>query len=432
VEWFTVGVFAAGAFFAMQLITILNRCHRFRGFVYESAKFSPAERTTIEVHVRPRVGTAAICSGCHQPAAGYDHLPERRFEFIPLWGFLVFFLYRMRRVNCEACGVVVEEVPWASGKHQLTKVYMQFLAHWARKLSWKETAEAFRTSWEKVCHSVEYIVSWGLEHRTLGPIRAIGVDEIQYAKGHKYLTLVYQIDAKLTRLLWVGKERTVATFEEFFAMIGQQLAGQIEFVCSDMWKPYLRVIREKCSQALHILDRFHIVAKMNEALDDVRAGEARKMAREGHEPLLKKTRWCVLKRKENLTSQQRFRLRDLLRYNLQTVRAYLLKEDFQQFWEYNSPTWAGKFLDEWCRQTMRSRIEPMKKIAKTLRAHRDLILNYFKAKKEFSSGVVEGLNNKAKVTMRRSYGFRTFRITELALYHTLGKLPEPELTHEFY
>jgi transposase len=416
----------------MQLITILNRCHRFRGFVYEGAKFSPLEERSIEVRVRPRAGSAAICSGCHRPAPGYDHLSERRFEFIPFWGFLVFLLYRMRRVNCKRCGIVVEELPWASGKHQLTKVYMQFLAHWARKLSWKETASSFRTSWEQVCHAVEYVVSWGLEHRTLAHIRAIGVDEIQYAKGHKYLTLVYQIDADFSRLLWVGKERTVEAFEGFFAMIGEDLTAKIEFVCSDMWKPYLRVIREKCSQALHILDRFHIVAKMNEALDDVRAAESRRMAQEGHEPLLKKSRWCVLKRKENLTPPQKFRLRDLLRYNLQTVRAYLLKENFQQFWEYNSPTWAGMFLDFWCHQTMRSRIEPMKKIARMLRAHRELLLNYFRAKKKFSSGIVEGFNNKAKVTMRKSYGFRTFRITELALYHALGKLPEPELTHEFY
>ena len=137
-------------------------------------------------------------------------------------------------------------------------------------------------------------------------------------------------------------------------------------------------------------------------------------------------------RKHNLTTTQRFRLRDLLHYNLKTVRAYLLKEDFHQFWEYNSPVWAGKFLDEWCRQTMRSRITPMKKIAKMLRSHRGLILNYFKARKLFSSGIVEGLNTKAKLTMRKSYGFRTYRVTELALYHSLGKLPEPELAHRFY
>ena len=422
--------FAVNAAFAMLLITILNQCHRFPGFVYQGAKFTTDHRT-IEVRVRPRHGSAAVCSGCHQPSPGYDHLDERRFEFIPLWGFLVFFLYRMRRVNCRHCGVVVEQVPWGSGKHHLTKVYMQFLAHWARKLSWKEVAESFQTSWEKVCDSVEHVVEWGLQHRTLGPIFAIGVDEIQYAKGHKYLTLVYQID-DLTRLLWVGKERTVETFQGFFSRIGPELSSQIEFVCSDMWKPYLRVIREQCSQALHILDRFHIVAKMNQALDEVRASEARHMAAAGHEPLLKKTRWCLLKRKQNLTGEQRFRLRDLLRFTLQTVRAYLLKEDFQQFWEYESATWAGKFLSEWCHQAMCSRIEPMKKIARMLRAHRDLILNYFKAQKLFSSGIIEGLNNKAKVTMRKSYGFRTFRITELALYHALGKLPEPQLTHRFY
>jgi transposase len=199
-----------------------------------------------------------------------------------------------------------------------------------------------------------------------------------------------------------------------------------------MWQPYLRVIAERCSQAIQILDRLHIVAKMNAALNDVRAAAARRLARDGYEPVLKKTRWCVLKRKASLTKHQCFHLRDLLRYNLQAVRAYLLKEDFQQLWEYESASWAGKFLDEWWRQVMRSRIEPMKKIARTLRSHRVLILNYFHAKKQFSSGIVEGLNNKAKLTMRKSYGFRTSHVTEIALYHALGKLPEPDVAHRFF
>jgi transposase len=307
-----------------------------------------------------------------------------------------------------------------------------FLARWARRLSWKETAEVFRTSWDKVFDAVEHVVTFGLENRVFGRIDAIGVDEIQYAKGHKYLTLVYQIDLGVTRLLWVGKERTIESFRGFFAVIGDELASKIVFVCSDMWEPYLKVIREKCSEALHILDRFHIVAKMNKALDEVRAGESRRMASEGRAPLLKKSRWLLLKREENLKAEQRFRLRDLLRYNLKTVRAYLLKEAFQQLWDYNSPVWAGKFLDEWCRQVMRSQIEPMKKIARSMRQHRHLILNYFRAQKLLSSGVVEGLNNKAKVTMRKSYGFRTFRCLELALYHSLGKLPEPKSTHDFF
>ena len=147
---------------------------------------------------------------------------------------------------------------------------------------------------------------------------------------------------------------------------------------------------------------------------------------------MRKARWLLLKRRENLRDEQYFRLRDLLRYNLKTVRAYLLKQTFQQLWDYNSPAWADKFLDEWCRQTMRSRIEPLKKIARSLRQHRPLILNYFRAHKTLSSGVVEGLNNKAKVTMRKSYGFRTYRVLVLARYHSLGKLPEPELAHDFF
>ena len=282
----------------MRLISVLNQCYHFPGFVYVAARLNQLTKT-IEVDVRERVGSKGKCSICHTPAPTYDHLTVRRFEFVPFWGFVVFLLYRMRRVSCPQCGVKVEAVPWGCGKHQMTTAYVLFLAHWAKKLSWKETALSFRTSWDKVCQAVEVVVAWGLEHRTLGPIQAIGVDEVAYGKGHKYLTLVYQIDAHCTRLLWVGKERTVKTFEEFFDMIGDDLSGKLEFVCSDMWKPYLRVIRERCSNALNILDRFHIVAKMNDALNDVRSAEARRLVADGYEPVLSKTRWCVLKRKEN-------------------------------------------------------------------------------------------------------------------------------------
>jgi transposase len=415
----------------MMFARLLNACHHFPGFVYARVRLIAATNT-IEVDVRPRRGSKAHCSCCGKTAPGYDVLPTRRFEFIPIWGYAVMLLYAMRRVQCSDCGVKVESVPWATGKHTLTKAYMLYLAHWARKLSWKETALSFGTTWDKVCQAVEYVVQWGLEHRDLGSLRAIGVDEIAFGRGHKYLTLVYQIEADCVRLLWVGAERTTQSFEKFFTHIGQELAAKIEFVCSDMWQPYLQLIAKHCTQALNILDRFHVVAKLNLALDDVRASEARRMVREGYEPVLKKKRWCLLKRPENLTDSQRMSLRELLGYNLKSVRAYLLKEEFQLFWEYDSPAWAAKFLDAWCTRAMRSRIEPLKKFARTMRAHRELLLNYFRAKEQFSSGVIEGLNNKAKVTMRKAYGYRSFRIAELSLYHVLGKLPEPKLAHKFF
>ena len=154
----------------MLLIRVLNACHHFPCFVYERARLRQ-ELNTIEVQVRPRRGSKARCSSCQRPAPGYDRLPERRFEFIPLWGFTVVLLYAMRRVECRHCGVKVEQVPWARGKHTLTDAYMLFLAHWARKLSWKETARSFHTSWDKVYQAVEYVVQWGLEHRELGCLR---------------------------------------------------------------------------------------------------------------------------------------------------------------------------------------------------------------------------------------------------------------------
>lgn len=184
----------------MLLTRLLNACHHFPGFVYTDARLCE-EAKSIEIDVRPRLGSKPRCFGCGQSAPCYDHRDCRRFEFIPIWGFAVFLLYRMRRVDCQRCGVTVEEVPWGMGKHTLCKAYMLYLAHWARKLSWKETAQSFHTSWEKVVQSVEYVVQWGLAHRELGTIRAIGVDKIQYGKGHRYLTLVYQIEAGCVRLL---------------------------------------------------------------------------------------------------------------------------------------------------------------------------------------------------------------------------------------
>ena len=148
----------------MQLKTILNRCHKFKSFVYDQARFVGK---AIEVTVLPRANAKAICSHCEEPASVYDHLAERRFEFIPIRGYRVFFLYRMRRVDCRECGVKVERVPWARGKRELTDTYQQFLAHWAEKLSWQEVARSFRTSWEKVFQAVEFVVQWGLEHRDL-------------------------------------------------------------------------------------------------------------------------------------------------------------------------------------------------------------------------------------------------------------------------
>lgn len=416
----------------MQLQTILNRVEGFKSFVYGKVTWDEqADRPTLGVEMKARANGRPICSGCDRVRPGYDRLPERTWEFVPLWQITVLFVYALRRVECPKCGVVAERVPWGDGKCQQTKTYRWFLARWAKRLSWKEVAEVFHTKWDTVFRAVQFAVSWGIVHRQVTDVVAIGVDEIQWKRGHHYLTLVYQVDARVRRLLWIGRARTEATLESFFDLLGADIVPTLQYVCSDMWQPYLNVIRKRAGEAVHVLDRYHIMSNMNKAINEIRSGEARQMKADGYEQILKHSRWCLLKRPENLTDKQTVKLKELLKYNLRSVRAYLLKEDFQRFWEYRSPAWAQKFLREWCQRAMRSRLEPMKKVARSLREHEGLLLNWFRAQGEMSSGVVEGLNNKAKLTMRKAYGFRTADGIEVALYHQLGHLPEPEFTHEF-
>ncbi len=417
----------------MHIKTILNRVHKIKGYVYGSMKLNELkDETILEIEIKPRQGNRPICSGCGKKRSGYDRLDARRFEFIPLWGITVHLIYEMRRVACSGCGVKVEKTPWANGKHGLSNTYQWFLADWAKRMSWSQVAKAFNTSWYNVFHSVEQAVEWGRQHMCLEGITAIGIDEMQWGSGHRYVTVVYQINENCKRLLWIGEKRKIKTLLKFFRWFGEERSKKLEFVCSDMWKAYLKVIRKKANSALNVLDRFHIMAHMNKAIDQVRAGESRELKAKGLEPVLTGSRWWFLKRPVNLTVKQVDKLANVVRYNLRTVRSYLLKEEFQFFWEYKSAWWAGRFMDQWCTKTMRSRIEPMKKVAKMLRNHRGLILNWFRAKKEFSSGVVEGLNNKAKVTTKMAYGFRTYKVLEIALYHTLGDLPEPKFTHRFF
>ena len=145
---------------------------------------------------------------------------------MPLWGIPTFFFYSPRRVHCSLHGVVVEHIPWSDGKRPVTCAMMAFLARWARRMSWKETARVFLTSWESVFRSVEWYVEWGLQHRQLNGIESIGVDEIHWGHGLRadnFLTVIYQIDANCRRLLWVGKRRSQATLRQGLKTLGPEV-----------------------------------------------------------------------------------------------------------------------------------------------------------------------------------------------------------------
>ncbi|MBC8553145.1 MAG: ISL3 family transposase [Candidatus Brocadiales bacterium] len=413
----------------MLIKTLLNKCYPVKGFIYGKVSL---HETKITVKVKERKRSQGVCCRCKKTAPTYDHLKERYFRFIPLWGYIVLLTCKPRRVSCPKHGVTVEHIPWAKGKSPICEPFRMFLSHWAKYLSWQEVARQFRVSWKNVFESVEHVVEYGLKSRNMDNINTIGIDEIQYLRGHKYLTLVFQIDSGCKRLLFIGQNRSAKTLLRFFINFGKERSEQLKAICSDLWKPYLKVVKRKAPEAIHILDRFHVMKYLNDAVDQTRRAETAQLKQDGYEPILEKSRWCLLKNKRNQKTSQLARLRELVQYNLKTVRCYLLKEAFQHFWTYKTRWGAERFLKTWTTRAMRSRLPEMKKVAKRLRRHQVLLLNYFSVKERLSNGIVEGFNLKAKLTMRKSFGFRTFKSIEVALYHTLGKLPEPPVAHRFY
>jgi len=384
------------------------------------------EHGEMVVYLLPDRRYKVVCSSCGRQGPGYDTLKERRWKHVPLWGIPVTLVYSPRRVECSTCGVRVEAMPWTQGKSPLSLPLSVVLATWSKLVAWKVVGQLFGFHWNTVRKAVKNVVDYGLVNRDLGNLIYIGIDEISRKRGHVYHTQVYDLTEK--RLLWSGEDRTAETLEAFFEYLGQDRCERIEAVCCDMWAPYIDAVKKRLPNALLVFDKFHIVRHLLDAVDKVRKEEAQKLKSEDPE-LLKKSRYIWLKNPWNLTDNQKVRLSDLEKLNLKINRAYLLKEAFRKFWDYSYKAWAKKYLNRWFWWATHSRLKPMRDFAWMIRRHQDDVLNYFKV--PLDNGAVEGLNNKAKAISHRAYGYRTAETFKLALYHGMGKLPEPQLTHKF-
>ena len=408
----------------MLVKTILRRTLGIKNHVVTRVEWT---HEGIRVHLDVRRRRRLPCVSCGTLGRLRDRLKERRWKHVPLWGIPVTLVYASARVRCPNCGKVrVENIPWSCGKCPVSIGLIGLLSAWAKLLAWNVVAKLFGVHWNTVAGAVRQAVAYGLEHRDLGGVLCIGIDELSRRKGHVYVTNVYDLQGK--RLIWSGEGRSRETLEAFFAEHGKALAGQVKGVCCDMWQPYIDVIQEHLPDATLVFDRFHITQHLLRAVDEVRRREARELKKTNPE-LLKRTRYLWLKNVENLTDRDRTRLGHLERLNLRSSRARLLKDMFREFWDYQRRGWAQRFLKKWFWWATHSRLEPMRDFAWMLRRHEEGILGYFDLR--IDNGLVEGMNNKAKVVSHRCYGFRTAKTYITALYHCLGNLPEPQLVHRF-
>ena len=368
----------------------------------------------------PRRKGRLVCGRCGRRAKWvHETRGARSWRHVPLWGKPVRLVYRPRRVVCGHCGVRTEALPWAMAKGKLSRGLVAFLASWAKVLSVAETARRFGVSWNTVHRAIQEAVKYGLLHRPRTPVRLVGVDEVSRRKGHVYLTVVYDLEAGV--VIWVGEGREESTLEQFFEEWGPERTAGIEAVCCDMWQPYINVIEERVPEATIVFDRFHVIKHLNAALDEVRREEYRALP-PAERQALKRTRYLLLKNPWNLTPSERRRFGRLMKTNHQVVRAYVLKEAFQQFWDYLYPGHAAKYLKQWFWWATHSRIQPMRDFAWTLRRHWKGIMAWTRLR--ISNGALEGMNNKIKSLAHRAFGFRKAQTFIDIIYHCCAGLPE--------
>lgn len=390
-------------------------------------KIEETEDGTIRIYLSAKKRHRQKSDCCETKSRVVDQLPQRTWKHISLWGIKVELVYAPARVRCSGCGrLSVEKIPWNLGKCRLTVPLIMYITIFAELLPWKQVAKLFSVHWNTVRNAVAQAVDYGLAHREIGTVLYFGVDEISRKKGHVYCTNVY--DLKEKRLLWTGEGRDKATIDRFFAEVGHKLSPAVTGICCDMWQPYIDTLSTYYPNVVLVFDKFHLIAHLNKAVDETRRQEVRELEKEDAK-VLKGTRYIWLKNPVNLTEKQQVKLSQLEKLNLKINRAYLLKEAFSQLWTYRTKGWARRFLNRWFWWATHSRIEPMREFAWLVRRHEEGILNYFKL--PISNGIVEGLNNKAKVISHRAYGYRSFETYRLALYLCMGKLPRPETSFKF-
>jgi transposase len=374
-----------------------------------------------EVQEKPESALWDIQSTCppSRPSAGTHLETYSWLEYARL------LCHRPWRVRCPHCGIRRERLPWAIGKARPTRALIVSLATWAKLLQIETVVGLFGVPWSTVYSAVTQAVKYGLDRRQIGTVLPIGMDEISRKKGNTYLTQVYDLNTRT--LLWSGKDRTDNTLRSFFDAY-PELAEPVTAVCCDMWETYAKVFGECLPSAEIVFDKFHLIRDLLDSVNSVRSQAARAL-KKTHQNLLPRTRYVLLKNKENLTDKQQLKLRDLQRMNLKSTLAWLLKEAFREFREspdYEEAVW---FLKQWCWMAAHSKLNLIKKVVKMIRRHWNGILAYFRHR--ITNGVIEALNNTAKAISHRARGYRTIHVFTHAMLLCMGRLEMPSFHHEF-
>jgi transposase len=390
----------------MTARSFVTKLLKFKGFCTVSHWWENREREFV-VAVKP------YKNGCRCPECDrrgkivHTAKKPRRWRDVRVCGQTVYLSYRPREILCPAHGRVQEAIPWAAPSAQVSYRYDYVLLRMCAEMPQSVVAEHLGVPTSTLSDQLHRAIERGRQGHKIRDLKTIGIDEISYARGHKYATVVYDLERSC--VVWIGDGKGRETIDRFFEeVLSDYQKSKIKWACCDISEAYIGAIKDHCKNVKLVLDRFHIVKKLNEAVDEVRKEQWREAnGKEGkaQRQALKGLRWLLLRHSVTRTRKDTKTLKELEKWNRRIYRAWRLKDEFEQFWEYNRSSAAANFLESWTATAMRSRLDPIKHFVKTLRNHSEDILAFIDTR--LTNAVSEGLNRIIRMIKNRASGFRT-------------------------
>lgn len=365
-------------------------------------------------------------NGCRCPECGrrgriVQTLPPRRWRDVQVCGRTVWLLHRPREIRCPTHGRHIEETPWAERHARVTYRFEYLMLRFCQTMTQKAAAELLGLAPSTLSDLLHRTITRIREGHRIRDLKTIGVDEISYARGHKYATVIYDLDR--ARVVWISEGKGRQTIDRFFTDALSAFQRQkIRWACCDMSEAYLGALREHCPNATIVLDRFHLVKALNVAVDEVRKEQWR-VANQHERKALKGLRWILYRHSSTRSRKDTRTLRDLETANRRIYRAWRLKDEFERFWNYQAPWAAQRFLASWTTAALRSRLSPLRRFVHTLRKHIDPVLAFIDTR--ITNAVAEGLNRVVRMINNRASGFRSLDAFSDLVFLAVGDVDIP-------
>lgn len=373
----------------------------------------------VEVHVGHPAGQRFACPECGRELGVYDHQAERVWRHLDSCQFLTYLHARPPRVSCPEHGVRQVTLPWAQAGSRFTNLFEALAIDVLLAANVKRAAAILRITWDEAWHLMERAVIRGRAVKGNEMPEQMGVDEKAIAKGHRYMTLVCDLEEATVE--YIGEGRKEASLAAYFEAFPKEEREGIEAISLDMWPAYINACRNNVPGADQkmVFDRFHIMRHVIDAVDKVRKQEHKALMKTGDD-ILTRSKYLWLTNPENMTDKARDRFDELKAMELKTARAWALKEALRELWSYKSQAWATKFWKRWYFWATHSRLAPMIEAAKLIARHLTNVLTYFKHR--ITNAVAEGLNSKIATVQKRACGYRNPNNFKIAVYFHCGGL----------